>query len=51
MPLKKLKAGQKMPKDFWNYNVKPILGYEYEGEQRNTKKEKLKYGLDINQTR
>tara|TARA_S200002703_G_scaffold153343_1_gene154820 strand:+ start:455 stop:577 length:123 start_codon:yes stop_codon:yes gene_type:complete len=28
--LKKLKEDQEMPKDFWNYKVNPILGYEYE---------------------
>lgn len=49
--LKKLKEGDKFPKDFWNYNINPILGYEYEGQQRNTKKEKIKYGLENNQVR
>ena len=49
--LKKLKQGDKFPKDFWNYNINPILGYEYEGQQRNTKKEKIKYGLENNQVR
>jgi hypothetical protein len=51
MPLQHLKKGEKMPKDFWNYNVNPILGYEYEGQQRNTHKEYKKYGLNTNQVR
>lgn len=25
--LKELRVGEKMPKDFWNYKVNPILGY------------------------
>ena len=29
MRLKTLKKGQPFPKDFWNYKVNPILGYEY----------------------
>lgn len=24
-----LKDGEEMPKDFWNYNANPILGYRY----------------------
>ena len=28
-----------MPKDFWNYNVNPILGYKYEKIARNRKQE------------
>ena len=51
MKLKRLKPGQKMPYDFWNYRVNPILGYEYEGQGRNTKKETEKYGLNNNQIR
>lgn len=49
--LKKLNKGQKFPTDFWNYNINPILGYEYKPEARDTKKEKLKYGLENNQIR
>ena len=49
--LKKLKQGDKFPIDFWNYNVNPILGYEYKPEPRDTKKETIKYGLEKNQTR
>ena len=49
--LKKLKQGDKFPLDFWNYNINPILGYEYEGEKRCYKKEKIKYGLENNQVR
>ncbi len=51
MTLKRLKRGEKMPIDFWNYKVNPILGYEYEGQQRNSKKEQKKYGLNNNQIR
>ncbi len=25
--LKELRVGEKMPKDFWNYKVNPIVGY------------------------
>ncbi len=51
MKLKRLKEGEKMPMDFWNYKVNPILGYDYEPETRNTKKEHIKYGLNNNQVR
>tara|TARA_X000001382_G_scaffold127480_1_gene115395 strand:+ start:947 stop:1129 length:183 start_codon:yes stop_codon:yes gene_type:complete len=51
MPLKRLKFGEKMPDDFWNYKVNPILGYEYEGQTRNTHKEYKKYGLKTNDIR
>lgn len=27
--LKKLKEGEPFPRDFWNYKINPILGYEY----------------------
>jgi hypothetical protein len=27
--LKILKEGEPLPHDFWNYQVNPILGYEY----------------------
>ena len=43
MKLKELKHGDEMPKDFWNYNVNPILGYKFEPVGRNTKKEERKY--------
>jgi hypothetical protein len=49
--LKKLKKGQKFPTDFWNYNINPILGYEYKSEERNFKKECIKYKLEKNQVR
>lgn len=49
--IKKLKEGEKFPKDFWNYNINPILGYEYKPEGRDYKKEKIKYGLNNNQIR
>lgn len=48
---KKLKQGEPMPKDFWNYGINPILGYRYDPLERNSKKETIKYGLDINQIR
>ena len=25
--LKELRVGEKLPKDFWNYKVNPIVGY------------------------
>lgn len=43
--LKELKYGEEMPKDFWNYNVNPILGFKYEPIVRDTKREKNKYGM------
>lgn len=51
MSLKRLKQYEKMPDDFWNYKVNPILGYEYEGKGINRHKEYKKYGLNTNQTR
>ncbi|QDP55636.1 MAG: hypothetical protein Tp156SUR1554471_13 [Prokaryotic dsDNA virus sp.] len=51
MSLKKLKDGVKFPSDFWNYNINPILGYEYKEEPRNIPKEKIKYELNINEIR
>jgi len=51
MSLKKLKQGDKFPSDFWNYNINPILGYEYKEELRSIPKEKIKYKLQTNQVR
>ena len=45
MALKDLLHGEEMPKDFWNYNVNPILGYKYEKIARNRELEKKKYGI------
>lgn len=45
MKLKELKVDDEMPKDFWNYNVNPILGYKYEAIVHNSIKQKTKYGL------
>lgn len=45
MPLKELRQEEEFPKDFWNYNINPILGYKYEVIKKNTKKDKYKYGL------
>ena len=27
--LKRLKDGEPFPRDFWNYNINPIVGYDY----------------------
>ncbi len=35
MPLKILKRGEKFPRDFWNYKINPILGYEYKPAKKN----------------
>lgn len=43
---KELKQDSEMPRDFWNYKVNPIMGYYVEPIVRNTKKEKIKYGLE-----
>ncbi len=51
MSFKKLKEGEKIPSDFWNYNKNTILGYEYKEEIRNIPKEKIKYELNINEIR
>ncbi len=31
--LKKLRVGKKLPKDFWNYKVNPIVGYDERDEK------------------
>ena len=46
MKLKELQLDEEMPKDFWNYNVNPILGYKFERRARVTSKEQKKYGLN-----
>ena len=46
MKLKELQLDEEMPKDFWNYNVNPILGYKFERRARITDKEQKKYGLN-----
>ena len=45
MKLKELKAGEEMPRDFWNYNVNPILGYKTDAKFYNLKTGALKYGI------
>lgn len=45
MKLKELKQGEEFPKDFWEYNVNPIVGFHVETRQTNNKKDKLKYGI------
>ena len=37
MPLKILKEGEPFPKDWWNYKINPILGYEYKPASKNKK--------------
>jgi len=34
--MRKLKDGEEMPIDFWNYKVNPILGYYLEKEEGQT---------------
>lgn len=43
MSLKKLKEGEKFPSDFWNYNINPILGYEYYKTPYHTVRDEKKY--------
>ena len=31
--MRKLKVGEEMPYDFWNYKVNPIVGYYVEKEE------------------
>lgn len=45
MKLKELKAGEEMPKDFWNYNVNPILGYKSDSKVYNNIAGAKKYGI------
>tara|TARA_B110000285_G_scaffold203670_1_gene239976 strand:+ start:13133 stop:13267 length:135 start_codon:yes stop_codon:yes gene_type:complete len=40
---KKFKEGDLFPKDFWNYNINPILGYKYVKKNRNVNNEEKKY--------
>jgi hypothetical protein len=37
MPLKILKQGEPFPKDWWNYKINPIIGYEYKPSDKNKK--------------
>ena len=34
--MRKLKDGEEMPIDFWNYKVNPIVGYYVEKEEAQT---------------
>ena len=45
MKLKEPKAGEEFPKDFWNYDVNPILGFKYDKINYNSIKDKGKYGM------
>jgi hypothetical protein len=38
---KKLKDGEKMPYDFWNYNINPIVGYYIEPQLRKEQNDKV----------
>lgn len=38
--LKELKRGQKMPTDFWNYNVNPIVGWKFTISTKHNKHKK-----------
>jgi hypothetical protein len=44
MKIKDLKIGEKMPIDFWNYKVNPIVGYYIE-PRHNSIQQKFKYGI------
>lgn len=46
MKLKRLKEGEPIPDDFWNYDINIILGYRYRNEIKNAEQEKAKYGLN-----
>tara|TARA_R110000782_G_scaffold70814_2_gene142231 strand:+ start:513 stop:665 length:153 start_codon:yes stop_codon:yes gene_type:complete len=39
---KKLKEGADFPKDFWNYNINPILGYYLKPHRNKQNKETIK---------
>ena len=43
--MRKLKDGEEMPMDFWNYNVNPIVGYYIEKEQKQTIAMEKKYSI------
>ena len=46
MRLPRVKEGDPIPDDFWNYDINIILGYRYRNEPRDFEQEKNKYGLD-----
>jgi len=41
--MKILKEGEEMPKDFWNYNVNPIVGYYVPKVEVNWNRDSKKY--------
>lgn len=43
--MRKLREGEEMPYDFWNYNVNPIVGYYIEKEQKQTTAMEKKYSI------
>jgi hypothetical protein len=40
-----LGKNDKMPADFWNYRVNPIVGFYIEPQHRNSIRTERKYGL------
>lgn len=43
--MRKIREGEEMPMDFWNYNVNPIVGYYIEKEQKQTIAMEKKYSI------
>jgi hypothetical protein len=41
--MRKIREGEEMPMDFWNYKVNPIVGYYIEKEQKQTIAMERKY--------
>ena len=41
--MRKIREGEKMPMDFWNYNVNPIVGYYLEKEEGQSEAMERKY--------
>ncbi len=39
--MRKLKDGEKVPYDFWNYNINPIVGYYIEPQLRKEQNDKV----------
>ena len=43
--MRKIREGEEMPMDFWNYKVNPIVGYYIEKEQKQTIAMEKKYSI------
>lgn len=43
--MRKLKDGEEMPYDFWNYKVNPIVGYYVEKKEGQTTGMEQKYNI------